>query len=307
MSDFPIISCIIPTYNRVMLLKNAIESTIAQTFTQWELIIVDDGSTDNTEETVIKYAVSDSRIQYHKIFRKGGSAARNYGIKHAKGEFIAFLDDDDCSLPQRFETQLKAALNNNCNFIVSGYEVRIRPQMKLITTKTIELKSMGAGFPSRWLIRRKLLEKVGGFDESFPAMQDIELSYRIAEYETFSLHKDIVATLFVTNNSVSRTKLNAVKGKILLLERLANKMPPIEAAWWSFNVACCLYSHNDPVMAEKFIKMAYTYDTRAFSKMILKAIKLASILNPGFRKAYLLFLSKIYEFRYPVLVNHNIV
>lgn len=94
-------SIIIPTYNRAAFLPKAIESVLEQTYTDWELIIVDDGSTDNTKDVVSQYG--DSRIKY--LYQKNAerSAARNNGIAHAKGECVCFLDSDNYMLPDRLE------------------------------------------------------------------------------------------------------------------------------------------------------------------------------------------------------------
>ena len=99
------ISIVIPTYNRVDFLPKAIQSVLNQTYRNWEMIIVDDGSTDNTEEIVKGY--KESRIQYivHK-YNLGLSAARNTGIKKSRGEYIAFLDSDDEWFPEKISCQM---------------------------------------------------------------------------------------------------------------------------------------------------------------------------------------------------------
>ncbi|MDQ7033251.1 MAG: glycosyltransferase family 2 protein, partial [Desulfonauticus sp.] len=100
----PLVSVVIPTYNRASLVKEAILSVINQNFKDWELLVVDDRSTDNTEDIVKSLAEKDSRIKYLKNeFAKGPSGARNYGIKHSKGDLIAFLDSDDLWKPWHLE------------------------------------------------------------------------------------------------------------------------------------------------------------------------------------------------------------
>jgi glycosyltransferase involved in cell wall biosynthesis len=94
-------SIIIPTYNRAAFLPKAMESLLSQTYTDWELIIVDDGSTDNTKDVVSQYG--DSRITYLYQENAERSAARNNGIAHAKGEYVCFLDSDNYMLPDRLE------------------------------------------------------------------------------------------------------------------------------------------------------------------------------------------------------------
>ena len=90
----PFFSIIIPTYNRAHIIRNAIEAVILQTFTDFELIISDDGSTDNTEE-IITPLLKDSRIKYIKQINKGVCAARNLGAQNANGKYLIFLDSDD--------------------------------------------------------------------------------------------------------------------------------------------------------------------------------------------------------------------
>ena len=102
----PIVSIIIPTFNRAGMIHRAIESIKLQTFNDWELIVVDDASTDSTEEIIQTYMRDDQRIRYIKHEKnQGGSAARNSGIKNSKGSYIALLDDDDRWYPEKLRLQ----------------------------------------------------------------------------------------------------------------------------------------------------------------------------------------------------------
>ena len=101
----PLVSVIIPTYNRAGVIKETINSIINQTYSNFEIIIVDDGSTDNTGDIIKTF--QDDRIKYYWKKNTGlPSKARNVGLKHVNGEFIAFLDSDDIWLPKKIETQL---------------------------------------------------------------------------------------------------------------------------------------------------------------------------------------------------------
>lgn len=303
----PKISCIIPTYNRSAFIKEAINSVIRQTFEDWELIIVDDGSLDNTEEVVKHFIKSESRISYYKNPRKGGSAARNFGIKQAFGEYIAFLDDDDISLPHRFESQLKAVKKSGSNFLVSGYQVRNRKSNDLILENKLELKGLGAGFPSRWLVKKDLLEQVRGFDVDFPSMQDIEISYRLSEYETFVMHDEIVSIIYPTENSISKRVENSIKGKIMLMERLGAKMHPVEAAWWYFVIGQDHYRLGNITDSFKNLKEAARLDERKiftlgyfYSKIFFSLALIPSGIN-------LKILNYISGFRFPEIVKHQVI
>src|SRR3989344_2456358 len=102
------ISIIIPTYNRAKLLRRAIESVLKQTFQDFELLVVDDGSTDNTNEVVMEYASKDKRVFYISQENSGGaSRPKNTGIKTARGEYIAILDSDDEWMQNKLEVQLR--------------------------------------------------------------------------------------------------------------------------------------------------------------------------------------------------------
>lgn len=309
MKNKPLISCITPTLNRGSLLGFAIESCIDQTYPHWEMIIIDDGSTDNTYEVVKHYLNKDDRLKYFRNPGKGGSAARNYGLVQAKGEYIAFLDDDDVNLPHRFESQLDAARRSGSNFIVSGYEVRDRVSNKLKAKVKLELKGAGAGFPSRWLIKKDLLDKVNGFDEDFPSMQDIELSYRLASIETFALHYDVVSILYHTDNSISNNTENAIKGKVLLMERLGSTMHPVEAASWYYTIAQSYFNLRNLDKAAKYFKLALDNDKRINFKLANIYFTLIKRFTKiiRFNKNHSRVLSILGKYKFPVLVFHPVV
>jgi len=107
-----LVSVIIPTYNREVLLPRAINSVLTQTYGNFELLIIDDGSTDSTEKLIHDYMKKDSRVKYYKQNNQGESSARNLGVSKAKGDFIAFLDSDDEYLPEKIEKQLSLFKNS---------------------------------------------------------------------------------------------------------------------------------------------------------------------------------------------------
>ena len=117
-----LVSVIIPTWNRSNLIPTAINSVLNQTYKDWELIIVDDGSTDNTEEVIKKFQTNDTRIKFikHKENSGGCSAQKIQGVKNALGNYIAFLDSDDEWLPTKLEEQLdlfKKSTVDNLGFV----------------------------------------------------------------------------------------------------------------------------------------------------------------------------------------------
>ena len=117
-----LVSIIMPTYNCGNFIGETIDSVIAQIYENWELIIVDDCSTDNTEEIVNVYRKKDSRIKYKKLATNSGAAvARNRGIELADGKYIAFLDSDDLWQPKKLDTQIKFMNNNAYHFTCTSY------------------------------------------------------------------------------------------------------------------------------------------------------------------------------------------
>jgi len=120
-----LVSIIIPTYNRAYLIGETLESILAQTYTNWECIVVDDGSEDYTEELLKFYCKLDSRILFYKRpkhKRKGANACRNFGFEKSKGDYIIWFDSDDIMLPKKLKIQLDSILNNNINFSVSKFD-----------------------------------------------------------------------------------------------------------------------------------------------------------------------------------------
>lgn len=182
MMEAPLVSAVIPTHNRAELLTRAIRSVQRQTYPSLEIIVVDDASGDQTREVVEK--LGDPRIRYIRHdTNRGGSAARNTGIRAAKGEFIAFLDDDDEWEPEKTEKQLKAldqyrVVMCTCDAIGSDLP-------KYHSKKTVELQALRRGQGTFGgtgvLMARASVLKRTMFDESLPRYQDWDLFIRIAE------------------------------------------------------------------------------------------------------------------------------
>lgn len=121
--DLGLVSIITPTYNCGSFIEETIESVLSQTYSNWEMLIVDDCSTDNTKKIVEQYQQKDSRIKYHCLDRNSGAAvARNTALKMAKGRWIAFLDSDDLWKLEKLDNQLKFMIGNNYAFSYHKYE-----------------------------------------------------------------------------------------------------------------------------------------------------------------------------------------
>lgn len=119
-----LISIITPCYNSKSTIQATIQSVLEQTYPYWEMLIIDDCSTDGSDIIIQQYCKQDSRIKYLKTNKPSGSPAqpRNIGLDYAIGEYICFLDSDDCWLPTKLEDQIKFIKKNNYDFIYSNYE-----------------------------------------------------------------------------------------------------------------------------------------------------------------------------------------
>lgn len=168
----PLVSVIIPAYNQAAYISDAIQSVLDQTYTNWELIVVDDGSTDATADAVAR--VSDSRLRYVFQENRGLPGARNTGIRHSSGEYFAFLDADDTFRPGKLAAHLEHFAQNPDTGLSYGSRVEVDAHgnhMWLIRAPAhTSLKSLVLGFPftiNDLLVHRRWVEAVGGFDESF--------------------------------------------------------------------------------------------------------------------------------------------
>lgn len=189
----PLVSVIIPTYNRRERVLEAIDSVLSQSYGSFELIVVDDGSGDGTREALKAYA---GRLRYIFQENQGPSSARNRGIREAKGELISFLDSDDLWLRDKLCRQV-AFMEENPEarvcyteelWIRNGRRVNpMRKHAKLsgdIFERALELCIVS---PSSAMLRRELLLEVGGFDEELPLCEDYDLWLRIAKDHPFHL------------------------------------------------------------------------------------------------------------------------
>lgn len=191
----PLVSAIITTHNRPQLLECAIKSVLQQTFHNLECIVVDDASSDSTE-SIYK---DDSRIIYVRIpseESRGGNHARNVGVQHAKGEYVAFLDDDDIWLPQKIEKQLNLFQQNSKSVVFCGrifkkissgkceYQQLIPPEKFSGNISRLILCTYVTS-TSCLMIPKSLFAQVGLFDENLIFWQEYELTIRLAQIAPF--------------------------------------------------------------------------------------------------------------------------
>lgn len=187
LKNSPLVSVIIPTYNRAGTITRAVRSVLDQDYSPLELIVVDDGSTDETPGILAALA-EGGRLGLLRQPNRGVSAARNRGLAHSRGELIAFLDSDDEWLPGKLSAQVEYMAANPAAQLLQTQEIWFR-HGKRVNPGQKHLKKAGDIFldsvklclisPSAVMIRRSLFDEVGLFDENLPAAEDYDLWLRI--------------------------------------------------------------------------------------------------------------------------------
>ncbi len=180
------ISVIIPTYNRVEFVQKAVESVLNQTHKDFELIIVDDGSEDNTKEIISSF--HDERIKYYYQFNRGPGPARNEGIKKSSGKYLAFLDSDDVWVSEKLETQLNE-MKKHAEYFLSHTEELWYKGVRQIKPLKMHRKRHGDIFEwslklcsvsmSTVMIKGELIDRIGYFDKNLEVCEDYDYWLRV--------------------------------------------------------------------------------------------------------------------------------
>ncbi|MDJ0589889.1 MAG: glycosyltransferase family A protein [Pleurocapsa sp. MO_226.B13] len=181
------VSVIIPAYNGDRYIGEAIESVLAQTYSDYEIIVVDDGSTDNTDRVIQQYA---ERVRYFSQTNQGVAASRNFGLSQAQGEYIAFLDQDDVFLPHKLASQVALLEQNpSLGIVNSGWQIvdrhgnlkaAVEPWKQIPQLNLADLIVWKPVFLGAMLFRRSWLERTEGFDTSLEQTPDVDLTLRLA-------------------------------------------------------------------------------------------------------------------------------
>lgn len=236
MNKNPIVSVIIPTYNRAHLVSRSIQSVLNQTYQDFELIIIDDGSNDNTEDVIEEFQKKDKKIRYIRHDKnKGGSAARNTGVRAAKGEYIAFQDSDDEWFPEKLEKQMKIFENMPTEVGVVYSDMWricrgkrkywcspiIKPEDGVVYNQALDRfmgMGMGIGIQSA-IIKRKCFNTVGMFDESFHRFIDLELFIRLSKYYYFYHINEPLVNYYNTGKGISTNNEALIEAYELIFKK----------------------------------------------------------------------------------------
>ncbi|MBD0823869.1 glycosyltransferase family 2 protein [Aestuariibaculum marinum] len=309
MQGNPLVSIIIPTFNRAHLIGETLDSVLAQTYTNWECIVVDDGSTDNTASVLQSYIDKDSRFQYHhrpKNRLPGGNAARNYGFELSSGEYIQWFDDDDLMVPEKLEVKLTYLLDNKVDFVMS--------KTKYFNKNGYNNKSYGYNYSEgdinflsfvmthiTWvtndmIIKRSVAEKIS-FNEVLKSGQEFNFSCKLL-LETNSLKK---VDEFLTLKRFHKISI----GKKRQVDKSHYWITSFDLHWVNYNelnrhyiipkifneytLLKCVKSY----LNESEIKLSYTFHKEMFKVFKLKVVYF-----------YLSVISKFMFGRYYVFYKH---
>ena len=283
----PKVTIVLPSFNRGNLLKKSIESILNQTYTNFELIVVDDGSTDNTESVVDKIKKKDKRVIYLKHMKNmGASAARNSGIRIAKGEFIAFQDSDDIWKPNKLEKQMEIfeKTSEKTAVVYTGF-------LKILNTKKIyfpppyirgkegyiynSLLKENFITTQTILIRRNVFKEIGIFDEQLPRLQDWDLFLRISKSFEFKFINEPLVIVKVTKDSISSNKENLIKAYQIILKKNISELknqPKILSIFY-LNIGTNYFLINNILKGEnylnKVLNINHQLDKRLLSQHFL--------------------------------------
>lgn len=232
------VSVILPTYNRGKYVVEAVESVLRQTYNNYEIIIVDDGSTDTTEDILKRFVKNNNNIQYIKQSNKGHAGARNTGLLAASGDLIAFIDSDDIWLPEKLEEQVKECEKDPdvnlvyCN--VYGFSEHKKPEVRDPQLTEDQLKDYsGYIFDNLFyrkiiittttvLIRKKCIDSVGMFDENLTrcGSEDRDLFLRILwKSKAKYINKPLVLSR-ILSGSAGDNYQRMIKGQEYVYEKI---------------------------------------------------------------------------------------
>ena len=218
------ISVILPTYNRAPFIKRSVESILRQTFGDFELIIVDDGSTDSTEEIV--RSITDPRIVYVRHSpNRGAAVSRNEGLKLATGKYIAFHDSDDEAFPERLEEGYKALSASGAGVglvysgaytVIGGRKYRF-PVPRFAACEYVYPKALRYGLYNIPLItcmlRREVFDKAGTFSLKQKAFIDLEFFMRVSRHYRFDYIDKPLAVFYFTEGCITSDMKNVLSAK----------------------------------------------------------------------------------------------
>ncbi len=228
--NMPTVSIVIPTSgNRADLLRQALKSVLTQTYHDYEIIVIENGPQERSKETVQEFIKSGTPIRYFYSSELNGANARNIGVRESKGQYIAFLDDDDTWFPEKLKEQVSFLKQNELIGLVSCHCVRVKELegvTDILPTRSFNhisystIVKNGPVIPSlsSVVMRRECFDKIGFFDPKFTISDDHEFYLRVAErYGIFILEEPLFYYRWHTSN-ISKKSLRMYQEKVSILK-----------------------------------------------------------------------------------------
>lgn len=290
----PLVSVVIPTYNRSSTIIRCIESVIQQSYKNIEIIVVDDASTDNTESVIQKY-ITLNNFNYIKLASNvGGAEARNIGINKSNGDYIAFQDSDDEWMLDKLEKQMLYFNQNDVDIVfskikrISNLGESIFPKLNVIESLNMAtlLQVNYIGTPSAVIKKQKLIE-VSGFDKTLPRLQDWDLFIRLSKNASFYMIPEVLCNAYLQDNSITNNPQALVKTLTIFANKYKNDINQLTSREQSAvyeKYGSLLVDINEIKPAKAFFKKGL--------KISLSNIKLLTkylLISIGGRKLYKLF------------------
>lgn len=240
----PLVSIVIPTYNRAHLISETLDSVLAQTYINWECIIVDDDSDDNTDAVVNSYVTKDLRFKYchrPKNLEKGANACRNHGVQISNGAFIIFLDSDDLLKDTCISNRMSFMLKHNLDFVIGDTAVIEKgKKVNKLMCKPLQFENKEnylvalLSYQVPWTImsvlwKREIIARFS-FDESLKRFQDIDLHIRILLVNKFSFSKCNCIDNYYRKEEFSKGRLSDFEQNVIdsLFQLMDKLMPEIK-------------------------------------------------------------------------------
>lgn len=260
-----IMTVIMPVYNRGNLLSKSVESVLNQSFLDFELLLIDDCSTDNTWEIINSY--KDPRVKVFKLpFNSGAAAARNLGITKSSGNFVSFLDSDDTFeenfLKISLETLQKTA--NNVGFMWTGRNIINKKGAHQQTWKPtgtssylVFLKDIRIGTGAGITLKREVFDKCGKFNEDLPAAEDTEFFFRISQHFDFTYTEECLINIYRNSSDrLSRSYIRIARAYNIFLKdhyQEIDKDPQLKRIYY-YKMMWLNFHIPDPQQAREFFK-----------------------------------------------------
>jgi glycosyltransferase involved in cell wall biosynthesis len=293
MADAPLVSFVIPSYNMGSFLERAVESALNQSYPRIEVIVVDDGSTDDTAERMRRF---DGRIRYIHKENGGVCSARNIGIRASSGEYVALMDSDDRSLPGKIERSMQYFRDHpECGLIHSDAELidgndnivgmDLHPWRVFTGPVVTRLIMVNFICNPTVIVKKTCFEKAGLFDETLFPPADWDMWLRIAEHFSVGYIPEALSQYRVTSNScfndLERMKRESEQVIASFFKRNPDVDPAVRAKAWSqfhLSMAKCQFLKNNKSAMNAELTMSRRYTPVSFN---MWAFRLGCVLCPS--------------------------